>query len=79
MRKFWSKRDNHAAGPTCDDLKQHVEEEMLAANVDKSMSVESPELHLFVRIQDVYLFFVFFAVFICFFSLTCLSRFKIRG
>ena len=27
MRKFWSKRDNHAtAGPTCDDLKQHVEE-----------------------------------------------------
>ena len=35
---------------TCDNLKEHVEEEMLATSVDEGMSVESPELHLFVTL-----------------------------
>ena len=59
------KRDNHAV-PTCYDLKQHVEEEMLAASVDKGISVESPELHLFVQIQDAYFVWLFSFIFVCF-------------
>ena len=49
---------------TCDHLKEHVEEEMLATSVDEGMSVESPELHLFVLLF-IYLIclFVVFAFF----------------
>ena len=47
---------------TCDHLKHHVEEEMLPANVDKGMGVESPELHLVVPVQDD-----IFHLFVCLF------------
>ena len=50
---------------TCDHLKEHVEEEMLTTSVDEGMSVESPELHLFVLLF-IYLIclFVVFAFFL---------------
>ena len=37
---------------TCDQLKQHVEEEVLAASMDEGVSVETPDLFLFVLVQD---------------------------
>ena len=37
---------------TCDQLKQHVEEEVLAASMDEGVSVETPDLYLFVLVQD---------------------------
>ena len=36
---------------TCDQLKQHVEEEVLAASMDEGVSVETPDLYLFVLVQ----------------------------
>ena len=42
---------------------------MLAANMDKGVSVESPDLHLFVQIQDVYFICLLPFLFVYFFDL----------